>query len=127
MSFVQAAMFLMGVKSLKTTTGKVSKWSEAEGKRVEEDGDVYADLCGKPIGIVLSKELYTTQKGSDATRLNLEGLYQPETRLTMTEIKEKKTVPVKLDRLVKGLKVKDSRTKGAEPAQPSVVAGAGDY
>lgn len=128
MNFVQAAMFLMGVKSLKASVGKVSKWSETEGKRVEEDGDVFPDLCGKPIGIVLAKELITTGKGNDSARFNLEGLFQAETRLMMSEIKEKKTTPVKLDRLVKGLKVKDSRTKvDAQPAQPAIGAAAGDY
>ncbi len=130
MNMVSAIMFLLGVKKLSSEPGTVMAWDEAEGKRVEQDGEVFPTLCDKPIGIVMQKELYTKGNGSrDGVRFGLYGLFQPETKLMMSEIKEKKTTPVKLERLLKGLKVKDSRkAEVAEPGQPSVGMGAaGDY
>lgn len=127
-SFVDAFMFFFGLRGLKAEPGLVMKWDEAEGKRVEAEGDTYPTLCGKPIGLVLQEEKYTTGKGATASRLNLIGVYQPETRLMLTEVKEKKVKPVKLDRLLAQLKVKDSRKAAAEqPAQPPLGAIGGDY
>lgn len=125
MNQVQAIMFLCGVKSLKATKGKVEKWEEVEGKRakVEVEGNTYPALCAKPIGLVLQKELYTTNKGGSGSRINLYGTFQAETQLMSSEIKNKVTKPVKLARLIAGLKTKDSR-KAATPesAQPSMGA-----
>lgn len=132
MAQVQAIMFLLGVKSLKSVKGKITKWEEVEGKgrqQVETEGNTFPDLCGKPIGIVLQKELYSKQGGKgDGSRMGLHGLFQPETKLMMSEIKERKTSPVKLERLLKGLKVKDTRKSDAsEPGQPSMGTIGGDY
>lgn len=129
-NMVNAIMFLLGVKKLVSETGMVERYDADVGKRVEEDGEVFPALVGKPVGIVLQKELYTKSNGArDGIRFGLYGLFQPETKLMMSEIKEKKTSPVKLDRLIKGLKVKDSRkAEVAEPSQPSVGMGAaGEY
>lgn len=127
---VDAIMFLMGLKGLKGVTAKVQRWAEndkGDREKMEVDGKVFPDLCNRPIGVVLQKELYSGKNGS-GERMNLYGLFQPETKLMMSEIKERKTTPVKLERLLKGLKTKDSRKAQAdEPAQPAIGAGAGDY
>lgn len=126
---LDAIMFLLGIKgTLKAQTAMVEEWVDVGGKRekAEVEGKIYPDLIGKPIGCVFQKELYTGKSGT-GERLNLVGNYQAETKLMMSEIKERKTTPVKLDRLVRGLKTKDSRKPvAAEPAQPS-VAGDGGY
>lgn len=122
---VQALMFLFGLKKLKSVAGKVTKWeTTANGReKVEGEGDTYPDLCGKPIGIVLQKELYSTNKGATGERMNFYGAFQAETKLMASEIKDRKTTPVKLDRLIKGLKVKDGRkAQPAEAAQPAMGA-----
>lgn len=118
MSMLQSIMFFTGLKRLKAVPGKVSVYDEDAKARIEVDGEVYPELYGKPFGVVLQQEIYGP-KG--ATRLNLYGTFQPETRLTFTEIQERATKPVKLARLLAGLKVKDSRKPiagGGEPAQP---------
>lgn len=127
-SLLQAAMYLMGVKSLKSEPGKIEKYDEDAKGRVEVDGDTYPALCNKPIGVVWQKELYSKNNGSDGDRLNIVMFYQPETKLTMTELKERVTKPQKLEKLLKTLKVKDTRKKSAEPAQPSIGGAAlGDF
>lgn len=127
-NMVMAMMGLMGVKGLKTKKGKIEVYDNETNKRVEVDGDTFPEMCGKKIGLVLQKELYTKSDGKEGSRMNLLASFQPETHLTMSEIKEKQTKPVKFERIMKGLRTKDSRIhQAAEPAQPSQGVPAGDY
>lgn len=127
-NFVNAFMFFFGLKALRAEAGKVRQYDEEAREWVEVDGEVFPALCGKPVGLVFQKELYTTEQGVDKERLSLVGVFQPETRLMMSEIKERKNKPEKLDKLLKSLKVKDTRKKTAEPAQPAMGGvAAGDY
>jgi len=126
-AFLQSLMFFFGLKSLKTDKGKAEVWIDGDkGKRVKEEQevDVFPDLMGKKIGYILQKEL--TNNGF---RMNLYGVFDPATRKTMTETRENAAKAVKLDRLLKGLKDKDGRTKRrdeAEPAQPGTGADMSD-
>jgi hypothetical protein len=124
---VNAMMAILGLRSLRSVVGKYEAF--VEGKRQEVEGETFPELCGKDIGLVFQKELYTKQDGeTDGTRFNLEGIFHPVTRLTASEIKERKTTPEKLEKMLKNLKVKDSRKpRAAEPAQPPVGADAGSY
>lgn len=128
-NFVDAMQFLFGIKELKGEPGLVSKYDAEEKKRVEVEGVVYPELCNKPIGLVFEQELYSTNKGGTGSRLNLKGVYQPESRLMVSEIKEKKIKPVKLDRLLTQVaRPKDSRKSAAtEPSQPSLGVANGEY
>lgn len=128
-NFLNAFMFFFGLKSLKSVPGKVTVWDEEAKKRLEQDGEVYPELCNKPIGLVFQKELYTKEKGGgDGERLNLIGVFQPETRLMFSEVQDRKQKPEKLAKMLTTLRVKDTREKGAtEAAQPSMGAPAGDY
>jgi hypothetical protein len=127
-NFVNAMMFMLGLKSLKSEPGTAEVWDAEEGKRVEADVEAFPAMCGKPIGLMFQREL-RSYKDKTQDNLNLECVFQPETRLLLSEIKERKTVPVKYDRMLKMCqKVKDSRkAESAEPAQPSVGAEAGTY
>lgn len=127
-AFVSAIMYLMGgMKGLKSEVGEIEVYDAEAKARVKVQGETFPALCNKQIGVVLQKELYTNKQNNDAMRMSLIGLYQPETRLMMSELKENKTKAVKLDRLLKGLKVKDARKKGVEVAQPDMGGVAGDY
>ena len=127
-SMVQAIRLILGVKgSMSSTSGKVMVWEE--GKKVEADGEVFPQLCGKRIGVVFQKELFTKNNGQEGWRMNLYGVFDADSKLTASEIKEGVKEPKKLERLVRSAqKVKDSRVAAAaEPAQPAVGAAAGDY
>lgn len=130
-SFVDSMLFHFGLKTIKAGRGLVEQWVDTDKGREKQEveGTVYPDLCNKLIGVVLEKELTSKKNGSDSFRFNLVGLYGPDTKLMMSEIKERKSTPVKLDRLLKGLKVKDSRKAAAnEPGQPSIGGvESGDY
>jgi hypothetical protein len=123
--------FLLGGKgTLRGAPGKVMKWDGPDGHRekVEADGTIYPSLIGKPIGLILEKEL--TGKRSDAGekfRFNLYGAFDTTTKLTASEIKERKSVPQKVDKMLRGLKTRDGRKGDAnEPGQPSIGASLGD-
>lgn len=126
MAQVQALMYLMGVKELKPVPGKVRGWDDESKQFVEKDGKVYPDLCNKPVGVFLQKELTSKKNGADSFRWNLFGQYQAETRLTVSELRDRKTKPEKFDKYLRGLKDKDNRkASAAEPDQPSM--GASNY
>lgn len=122
-NYVNAIMFMLGVKSLKSEQGIIEVWDAAEGKRVEVEGETFPALLGKPVGLMFQREL-STYNGRNRDNLNLEAVFQPETKLFLSEIRERKTTPVKYDRMLKTvLKVKDTRkAEAAEPSQPSMGA-----
>lgn len=124
---LNAMLCVLGIRSLKSVEGKYEGW--VDGKREEVSGEIFPDLCNKDIGLVLQKELYTKGDGKDGFRMNLFGVFHPVSKLTASEIKEGKTKPEKMEKMVRGLKTKDSRTAPSnEPSQPSIGAeGAGSY
>lgn len=129
-NIVQAIRTILNVRGkLESSPGTVMKWEE--GKKVEAAGDVFPQLCGKRIGVVLQKELYTNGSGRDSYRMNLYGVFDADSKLTASEIKEGVKEPKKLQRMINSVqKNKDSRTAAtAEPAQPAVGAAvaSGDY
>lgn len=121
---VQAAMTILGLRSLRTKPGMVSVYDEEQKKRVEQEGEVYPDLIGKTIGVALEKELTTNQSGKDSYRFNLATFFHPTSRLTASEIRERKVKPEKIEKVLKMIsKVKDNRVKkAAEPSQPAAGA-----
>jgi len=121
MSMLQAMMLLTGVRRLDPVSASVKRFGE------EEEAETYPALCGKTIGLVLQKELYTKGDGHEGQRINLVGSFHPETKMTSTEIRDRASKPEKLDKMLKGLKTKDARRASrAEPATPP-IAGAGDF
>lgn len=127
---IQALMALLGLRGLKSVSGKFEAMDWDAGKRVERDGEVFPDLCNKDIGFVLQKELYNRKSdGKESYRMNLLALFHPVSRLTSSELKEGKVKPEKLEKVMKSLKDKDSRNKtgGSEPAQPAVGGVEGSF
>lgn len=129
MNKVQAMLTILGLKhGLRAQPGKVQKWDEDEGKRVEADGMIFPDLLDKDIGLVFQKELYTRNDGKDGDRMELVMSFDAVSRLSASEIKERKVKGEKLDKVVRTLKTRDNRTKSAaEPSQPAVGAPVGDF
>lgn len=131
-NFVQAMMTVWGLKGLKAVKGKVYVWDEENNKRrgLEQDGEVYPDLLNKPIGLMLQKVLKTSTKGKNFFDMDIWGVFHPVSKLTATEIREKKVKPEKYAKMCSSIKDKDTRKKtegaaGGEPAQPSLGAEGG--
>lgn len=128
MNQLSAIMSILGLKGLTARPGKFEAWNNDTGKREETDGEVFVDLLDKDVGLVLQKEKYTGQDSKERSRMNLFGVFHPVSRLTASEIKERKQTPEKLEKMLRSLKDKDSRTAvAAEPAQPGAGAPSGGY
>lgn len=107
----QGIRAVMGLKGrAKPSKGMVRKYNKEAKAWEDAEGPVYADMMDKEIGMVLQKELYTKQGGGDGVRFNLVTVYDPKTRLTPREIIAGEKVPKRLDKVLKGLTDKDSRT-----------------
>lgn len=120
MNQINAMMSILGLRGLTTKTGKFDAF--VDGKRQEVEGETFPDLMDKDIGLVLQKELYTGNNGKEGFRMNLYGIFHPVSRLTASEIKDKKTTPEKLEKMLRSVKTKDTRVAvTAEPAQPSAA------
>lgn len=123
---VMALMALLGLRSLRGVKGKHEAF--VDGKRQEVEGEVFPDFADKDIGLVLQKERYNKQDGGETFRMNLQALFHPVTKMTSSEIKERKATPEKLEKILRSLKDKDSRkVQAAEPGQPAVGAPEGSY
>lgn len=120
MNQINAMMSILGLRGLTTTEGEFEGF--VDGKRETVRGEIFPDLMNKQIGLVLQKEMYTKQDSKEGFRMNLYGIFHPESRLTASELKDKKTQPEKLEKMLRSIKTKDSRKPASnEPAQPAAA------
>lgn len=125
---LNAIQLIMGVKGMHGVPGKVQRYNADTGEREEVDGTVFLELLEKPIGLIMQKELYTGNDGVHRERMNPLMAFDPKTKLSASEIKERKVKPEKYEKAVKGLKTIDKRVqKASEPAQPAIGAAAGEF
>ena len=120
--------YLLGAKGFKGESGTVSAWVNEGDKRIkaEVQGVRYPTLEGKLIGIFLQKEV-STYKGKNQEKMTLFGSFDPTTKLTSTELKNRKTKPEAYAKMLKNCKDRDNRKADkAEPAQPG-IGGDGGY
>ena len=82
------------------------------GDGTQARGDVFAELIGKPIGLLLQKELTTKKDGQDSYSFNIVAPFDAESELTAGEILSRATRPEQLAKMVATLSDRDSRGKG---------------
>jgi hypothetical protein len=124
----QALMAIMTCMSLRNITpkpGTVKYWDMEAKAEATKPGQVFPDLCGKPIGLLLETEDYPKNNGGIGTRMVIAGIFQAATELTAGEILDKKTKPEQLAKMVSRLRHRPARdAKPAAAAKPA-VAGSG--
>lgn len=106
---LNAIMTCMRVKEISTTKMTVK---DHKGERPAE---CFTQLH-KPIGLLLAKEPYDKTDGSEGYRMVIEGVFDPETELTASEILDKKSQPQKLAQMVARLKDRPKQTMKAKPS-----------
>lgn len=109
---VSALLTCLKLKGAKTGTINTEKWDSDDRQRIEVQVDGYPDMMGKKIGVVLQKELYTKNNGSDGAKMNIVGFFEAGTEFTAGEILDKATTPKQLEKTVAWLMtkpVKDNR------------------
>jgi hypothetical protein len=122
----QALMAIMTCMSLRNITpkpGTVKYWDAEAKAEASRAGQVFPELCGKPIGLLLETEDYPKNNGGTGTRMVIAGIFQAATELTAGEILDKKTKPEQLAKMVMRLRHRPARD--AKPAAAAAPAAAG--
>lgn len=121
---IQSMMGLLGLKTgLRGVAGRATFYDPDTGGRTEQDATLYPDLCGKPLGFVLQKRLYTKRDGTDGWGLQLVAVFDAQTGATWSE--RKAGAPIaKIAKLLSSLKDKDER-KAAPAAEAVADIGSG--
>lgn len=101
---LNAIMTCMKVKEISTSPMLVK---DHKGERVAQ---CFTQLH-KPIGLLLAKEPYDKNDGTEGYKMVIEGVFDPETELTASEILDRKTQPQKLAQMVARLKDRAKQTQ----------------
>ena len=101
---LMALMTCLSLKNISPKPGTYTNWNNETKKEDQVQGQVFPDLCGKPVGILLETEDYTKNDGGIGTRMVLKGVFQANTELTASEILDRKTQPEQLAKMVLALR-----------------------
>lgn len=121
---LMAIMTCMQVRSIQPKAGTVTHWDNEAKQEVSRAGQVFPDLCNKPIGLLLETEDYPKNAGGIGTRMVIAGIFQASTELTASEILDRKTKPEQLAKIVQRLRHRPAR-EGKAPTAAGKPAPAG--
>lgn len=114
---LQAVMTCMKARNIKPTRGAVEKWEN--GQKITSQATIYPDLTNKKIGLVLQREEYVKNDGNIGSKMNIVGAFDAESRLTASEILDRKAVPERLDKIISSLKDKVMKPQTAPRTVPA--------
>lgn len=101
---LSAIMTCIGMRQLSPKAGNFKRYDFDARQEITEQGQVFPDLCGKPIGLLLETEDYLNGNGDARTRMVIAGVFQADTELTASEILDRKTQPEQLEKMVARLR-----------------------
>lgn len=122
MQALMAIMTCMRLRGIKPVAGTVKTWNRDTKQEETKSAQVFPDLCGKPIGLLLETEDYAKNDGGLGTRMVIAGIFQADTEFTASEILDQKTKPEQLEKMVARLHhrpVKGVKAPAAAAAKPS--------
>lgn len=122
---LSAIMTCMSLRNIAPKAGTYTKWNNETRADEQVQGQVFPDLCGKEIGVLLETEDYVKQDTSIGTRMVLKGVFQAKNELTASEILDKKTVPEQLAKMVTALRHRPVRSAKAAPARHAPIGSTG--
>lgn len=123
---LMAIMTCMGLRNITPKLGTATKYDYDTHKEVQEECSIFPELC-KPIGILLETEDYVKQDGETGTRMVLKNVFQANTELTASEILDRKTTPLQLEKMVAVLRHRPVKGALKHAPMPTRTTGANDY
>ncbi len=99
----------------------ISEYDFESRQEVQVQATVYPELMNKPVGLILQAEEYQKNNGEIATRMNIVGAFNAETKQTAIEVLKKQEA-TKLDEIVANLK--DKKLPVSQQARPTSAGGA---
>lgn len=117
-NLVNAIMTCLSLRDLPESTATIERYNWETKKTDKVQAQVFADLVGKPIGVVLRSTEYEKMKNNQLTgeyawRLELVAPYRAADSFTASEILTKKTKAEKLESIMATLKDKPVKDKPA--------------
>lgn len=114
---LMAMMTCLQLRNLTPQNGTVRGWDNVTRTETKRPGQVFPDLCNKPLGLLLETEDYIKQDGSAGTRMVIAGVFQAGTDLTASEILDRKTTPERLNAME--MRLRHRPVKGMPAAAPA--------
>lgn len=121
LSAIMACLALRNLADPKDTPAKVYDFDQQ--REIDVVVPQFIELLGKPIGLLFTMEEYRPGKW----RPNLAGAFQASTELVASEILDRKTQPLQLEKMVQALRDKPLRSGGGsieEANRAAATAGA---
>lgn len=122
---LMAIMTCMKLRGITPKPGTVKHWDNEARQEVTKQAQVFPDLCGKPIGLLLETEDYPKQNGGTGVRMVIAGIFQADTEFTASEILDRKTKPEQLGKMVARLRHRPVREGKAPAAAKPATTGSG--
>lgn len=121
---INAIMACMKLRNLTVVQSQVERrnWDTKQNEKVQ--AEVFQELTGKPIGLVMQKTEYEKMKDGYATgeyawRLELVAPFEAATEFTAAEIMDRATEPKKLASILSNLQDRPLKSKSAPKQQSS--------
>jgi len=126
---INAIMTCLSLRGIKPTPGKVERYNWDTQQKETVQAEVFPDLVGKHIGLVLQKTEYEKMRNGSLTgetgwRLELVAPFRAADEFTSSEILDRKTKPEKLAAIVailkdRPLKKRSQHTPSNDSSMPS--------
>ena len=116
-NMVNAIMTCLSLRGIQPKQMPVDKYDYDAKQKVRVNVQAFPDLMGKHIGLLLQKEI-SEYNGKDKVKMLIFAAFHPQSGKTASEIIDKVGQPMAVDKLLSGLRDKDSRGKGGA-RQPS--------
>lgn len=121
---INAIMACMKLRNLTIGKAQVDRWNWDTQKNDQVQAEVFQELTGKPIGLVMQKTEYEKMKdrlptGEYAWRLELVAPFEAATEFTAAEIMDRATEPKKLASILSNLQDRPLKNKSAPKQQSS--------
>lgn len=95
-----AILTCLKLRNVRAKPGKVELYDYSSGGMVQKEKEMYPDMAGKPIGLVMQREEYEKQDGSIGERMIIVGPFDPASGRMAAEVLDNKPA-TSLDGLMK--------------------------
>lgn len=114
-NMINAIMTCLSLKGIQPKALRVEKYDYDAKKKLPADIRAFPDLMGKPIGLLIQKEI-SEYNGKERAKMLIYAAFHYESERTASEILDRTATPAALAKLTAGLKDKDSRNKAGGAA-----------
>lgn len=106
MGIIEGIATVLRQREIAPAQAMIKEYDYQEGCEIQKSAYVYQGLMNKRIGLILQAEEYENSNGDTKIKMNIIGSFDPETRMTPSEILEKAAEPKKLEQKLAYLKDK---------------------